>query len=431
MVVCLHLPRFALTVAAGGPQALAGQPVAIAPSPGERCVGEVSGAAQAHGVRQGMALGEALARCPSLGLLPADPVGVADAWEETVAALEGIGARVEASAAGTAFFAANGLLRLHGGLPMVIEAARVAVRAGAGRGGVADGGEPADKACDREGRRVRRGEGIVAGSTGRRARIGVGPGRFCAAAAASMARPRRGAVIVQQREAARWLSAQPVELLRFSDQAAELVLPLHRLGVRTLGALRRLGRDALADRFGSAGVCAYDLAGGWDTPLVPRRIPERLEETMELGEADSGPALERVLRVLIERLLSHPRREGRPLRAVTLSARLVEGGTWRETIAFREATAEVGRMRLALCPRLAQLPAPAQALRLQAESFGLPGGDQQDLLRGAERERARRLAEAVGQARAAAGPDAALRVVLVDPDSRAPERRAMLAPFQR
>lgn len=402
-------------------------------------MGEVSGAAQAHGVRQGMALGEALARCPSLGLLPADPVGVADAWEETVAALEGIGATVEASAAGTAFFAANGLLRLHGGLPMVIEAARVAVRGGAGRGGiagigrgeVAGDGRQAGKACDREERRVRRGEGIVAGSTGRPARIGVGPGRFCAVAAASMARPRRGAVIVQQPEAARWLSAQPVELLRFSDQAAELVLPLHRLGVRTLGALRRLGRDALADRFGSAGVWAYDLAGGWDTPLVPRRIPERLEETMELGEADSGPALERVLRVLIERLLSHPRRDGRPLRAVTLSARLVEGGTWRQTIVFREATAKAGRMRLALCPCLAQLPAPAEALRLQAESFGLPGGDQQDLLRGAERERARRLAEAVGQARAAAGPDAALRVVLVDPDSRAPERRAMLAPFQR
>ena len=37
-----------------------------------------------------------------------------------------------------------------------------------------------------------------------------------------------------------------------------------------------------------------------------------------------------------------------------------------------------------------------------------------------------RLREAVRQARAAAGPDAALRVLAVDPDSRVPERRAVL-----
>jgi len=40
------------------------------------------------------------------------------------------------------------------------------------------------------------------------------------------------------------------------------------------------------------------------------------------------------------------------------------------------------------------------------------------------------LREAVKQARAAAGPDAALRVLAVDPDSRVPERRAVLTPFE-
>ncbi len=394
MVVCLHLPRFELIVAAGGAEALTGEPIAIAPAPGARCVGEVSGAAEADGVRQGMSLGEALARCPSLGLLPADPLGAAEAWETVLGGLEGIGAAVEGPAAGIAFFAADGLLRLHGGLPGVIEAAR------------------------------RSGQG------GRPARIGAGPGRFCAMAAAFAARPRRGAVIVEQREAARWLSSQPAELLRLREQTADLVLPLHRLGIRTLGAIRRLGRDGMADRFGRAGVLAHDLAGGWDTPLSPRSVPERLEEAMELREADSGQALERVLGVLVERLLANPQRRGRTLRAVTLSVRLVEGGTWRQSIPFREASADARRMCLALGLRLAQLPAPAAALRLGVESFGPPGGDQQDLLAPAAQQRRRRLSEAVGQARAAAGPDAALRVVLVDPESRAPERRSVLAPFQ-
>jgi protein ImuB len=40
-----------------------------------------------------------------------------------------------------------------------------------------------------------------------------------------------------------------------------------------------------------------------------------------------------------------------------------------------------------------------------------------------------RLNEAVRQARQAAGDDAAMRVLEVDPDSRLPERRALLAPW--
>ena len=43
--------------------------------------------------------------------------------------------------------------------------------------------------------------------------------------------------------------------------------------------------------------------------------------------------------------------------------------------------------------------------------------------------RAARLREAVAQVRAVAGQDAALRAVCVDPDSRVPERRVVLAPI--
>jgi len=40
------------------------------------------------------------------------------------------------------------------------------------------------------------------------------------------------------------------------------------------------------------------------------------------------------------------------------------------------------------------------------------------------------LREAVRQVRAVAGPEGALRVLAIDPDSRVPERRAVLAPFE-
>ncbi|MCW3008766.1 MAG: hypothetical protein JWP17_3392, partial [Solirubrobacterales bacterium] len=115
-VVCVHLPRFALAAAAGGREALLREPAALAPEPGrEQRIGEVSLAAEAFGVRAGMRLGEALARCPQLALVPPDPVGVADAWERVMLRLESIGAAVESDRAGLACFDATGLRRLHGG----------------------------------------------------------------------------------------------------------------------------------------------------------------------------------------------------------------------------------------------------------------------------------------------------------------------------
>ena len=60
---------------------------------------------------------------------------------------------------------------------------------------------------------------------------------------------------------------------------------------------------------------------------------------------------------------------------------------------------------------------------------GPPPRDQLSLTRSDRERRRERLAEAVRQARAAAGRDAVLRVLEVDPDSRVPERRAALAPF--
>ena len=113
MIVCVLLPRFALAVAAGGRAELARGPVALAPEPGrEPLIGEASAAAEAHGVRAGLRLGEALARCPALKLVSPDPAGVADQWDRVLAALEGIGAAVESERAGVACFDASGLLNL-------------------------------------------------------------------------------------------------------------------------------------------------------------------------------------------------------------------------------------------------------------------------------------------------------------------------------
>src|SRR5271169_5743934 len=93
MVVCVYVPRFELRVAAGGSQDLLGRALAIAPSGGgAMAIGEVSPSAQAQGVRAGMALSDALARCPQLGLIAGDPIKVARGWDQASRSLEGIGA---------------------------------------------------------------------------------------------------------------------------------------------------------------------------------------------------------------------------------------------------------------------------------------------------------------------------------------------------
>jgi protein ImuB len=141
-----------------------------------------------------------------------------------------------------------------------------------------------------------------------------------------------------------------------------------------------------------------------------------------------------VLGVLVSRLLARSERRGRTLRAVTLSARLITGGGWRERVVFRQALCDPQRIWLALSLRLQLLPDPASALRLTVERFGPPANEQSALLDQAQPigdrpTRAARLREAIAQVRTVAGRDAALRAVCVDPDSRVPERRVVLAPI--
>jgi protein ImuB len=348
-------------------------------------------------LRAGMRLGEALSRCPELALIPPDPDRAETSWEEALRRLEGIGAEVESERAGEAFFEASGLTGLWGGIEGVLRRAR-------------------DELGD---------------ST----RLGVGPGRFCAYVAA------RSGAIVPEGAGAEFLDPRSVSLLcgrlesaqtaaakTAVESADDLPNELERLGISTLGQLAGLPRDAVADRFGRLGLRARRLARGKDEPLRPRAVREAIAVELELPEAVSGQQLERALELLISRLLAHCERRGRTLRALRLSARLAAGGGWRREIALRRASAERARLADALLPHLSQLPAPAATLRLEAVSLGPETGEQMTLS-SPEQERRRRISEAVRQTRSAAGADAVLRVLEVDPESRVPERREVLMPW--
>jgi protein ImuB len=365
--------------------------VAIAPSgAGAMPIGEVSASAQAQGVRAGMALDEALGRCPQLELVPGDPVKVEQAWDQAARTLEGIGAELELACPGLAYFVADGLQGIHGGRDGVIAAVGEALR--------------------------------------RPPRIGAGPTRFCALAATLQARSRH-AHVIDDREAKRYLASQPVSTLRYRPETESLVPALEQQGVCTLGGVVKLGAAAVADRFGEPGTLARRLALGHDTPLRVRRVEERLQESMDLPDAGSGLLLERTLGVLVDRLLARPERRGRTLRALVLSAELVVRGTWCEEVVLREAMADSKRIVLALSAPLALLPAPAVALGLAVAEFGPVMSDQTTLLDGERAARDERRRAAVAQVQALAGPHALFRVLVVEPDSPLPEHRTITTPF--
>ena len=134
--------------------------------------------------------------------------------------------------------------------------------------------------------------------------------------------------------------------------------------------------------------------------------------------------------MLVDRLLARPERAGRPPRKLALWARLVGGASWRRTVTLREPTADPARLRLALGPKLAELPAPVLKLRLEVVELAESTGEQLELVRaeGETRVLQGRLKEGLRQVRAAVGAGGVSTVVEVAPWSRIPEARALLVP---
>jgi protein ImuB len=388
-IVSVTVPRFALRCALRGQ--LPATPVALGPEAGGPPVlGETNAAAATFGVRPGMRVGEAIARCPSLELVTPDPGTVADAAESLLRRLEEIGAAVEPRGSGSALFAADGLVRLHGGLRRLLD--------------------------------------VTAGVLPAGGRVGAGPGRFTAELAAGRARPG-GPVMVDTEGAAAFLARLEVGRLGLDGEVAD---ELTALGVRTAGELAALPLPAVADRFGPAGIAAWRLARGEDEAFVAPRTPsEPLRETIAFPEPVGDElTLRQALTVLLDRLLGNPLRRGRPVRSMTVGARLAGGGSWHRPVVLRDATGEQRRLRDALLPRVAELPAAVERVTLELTGLGDANGRQQELLRPAADVRRERAAEAARQLRAGLGEGHLLRVIEVAPWSRIPEGRSLLVPYE-
>src|SRR5207302_4956680 len=390
MIACLSIPGFELKAALRKQPSLSLRPAALAPEAGgEALIGPVTAAAEAVGVVPRMRLGEALATCPQLGLVDPGPAAAEQAWEEIVRSLEDAGFAVESAALGIAYFETRGVERLYGGLGPALRRALTAV------------GQQWD------------------------ARLGAAGRRFAALAAASVAKPGQ-LLVVRDEEVDQFLAPLPLSLLPLEQQRYD---ELEALGVRKLGQLAGLPGGAVAERLGPDGRRAWSLGRGGATARVRgRRPPAELAESLEFPEAIGNElTLRRALGALLETALARPERRDRFVRKVALVARLVGGGSWRRSLTLREPSAEVDRIRVALAPRLAELPAPVVELRVELVELTDPAGRQLELVAAGAEDRSR-LSEGLRQVRASTGSGSVCTVVEVAPWSRIPETRALFVP---
>jgi protein ImuB len=391
VIACVVIPGFELRAALRAAPGLAERPAALAPLPGtEPLLGAVTAAADAAGVRPGMRLGEALATCPGLVLVEQDPATARDEWEGVLRRLEDAGFAVDSADLGCVYFETRGVERLYGGLEAALKRALAAV------------GSAWDP------------------------RVGAAERRFAALAAANVARPGQ-VLIVSDERTGEFLAPLPLSLLPLPP---ERYAELEQLGVRKLGQLAGLPGSAVAERLGPDGRRAWGLArGGRAGRVRGRRPPAELVESLEFPEAVGNElTLRRAFGALLDRVLARPERDGRFARKVAVAARLVGGGSWRRTVTLRDPTADRDRLKAALAPKLAELPAPVLELRLELVSLTESRGQQLELVCAEGDGLQMQLQEGLKQVCASTGSGSVCSVVEVAPWSRIPEARALLLP---
>jgi protein ImuB len=411
--LCLWLPTFELRLELVRSPELDSTSVALL-SPGEstrRTIWQVSERAHEAGVRPGQLVSQAVSLCTSLTLLEPDPAHYDAAVDTMLEVLGELTPIVEPAGRGRVFLGMDGLERLFGSPRRQIE------------------------------RALRSLFRIFPSPLVAATRAGMASGKFgawVAAASAGAGEP----VVVPEERLATFFARCPVGALPVDPL---VVQRLERLGIGTLGELRRFPEPSLVAQFGEDGRNALAWATARRIDPVrpwhrPRPIRASLEFTNPVGLVDT---LHGALDRLAERALSRPSRRGRSVTGVRMGAHLEGGGSWFVETVLREPTSTRERITAPLRAKMAISPPPkaVETLLLELTSFGAPsaqtglfdrkveGGRDtggHDLDKG---EVPPTLRDAVKELKLRLGHSPLYRVVEVDPWSRIPERRHALLSF--
>ncbi len=258
--------------------------------------------------------------------------------------------------------------------------------------------------------------------------IGIAEGKFPAYLAAGYSPPNGSKTLTGDISA--FLSSLPCDILPVSMKSKSR---LRDFGINTLGQLAAMPEGPLQSQFGPEGRRIQELAGGNDdTPLYPRLWEEVIEGSTTLPSVTVS--LETML-VAMEGLLSpvfvRIALKGLGISSLTLWTRTWDSEHWERKIQFKEPVmdmqAAVSRIRRVM-ENFPQ-PGPVEELGLGVTRLGYPRGRQKSLFR--EVRGKDNLLEDIHQLELRQGNPQVFKIKEVEPWSRIPERRYVLAPTGR
>ncbi len=285
---------------------LRGRPVIVAGHGPRAVVSSASYEARSRGVRSGMALGEALRRCPEATVLRTDPAYYRELSERFRRILEQASDRVEVLSVDEACLE----LGKHVAWPETVRAAAVALR------------------------------WEIATRLELTATIGSATNRTVAKIAAELAKPD-GLLLVPPGTEAAFLAPLPIETL--PGIGPRTASELRKFGIETLGTLASAPVELLARILGRTAERVRFLAAGVD----PRPVGVGTKLPRSLGHEETFPedltavtALDAAVRRLAERTAADLRRQGLHGRTVVVKVRFADFRTVTRQRALPEPTSD-------------------------------------------------------------------------------------------
>ena len=372
---------------------LRGKPVIITESYGSKDL-VLDSSPEARGVRAGMPLAEAMARCKDASLVQADAPYYNETFDKLIRALELRSPTVERDGLGCAYVGLEGLELMYGGEARVVASL------------------------------------LQAAPQEFNPRVGVATGKFPAYVAAVTT--KGGRATQAPRDAvglAAFLSGLSIGLLPLSWAGKTR---LHRFGIHTLGQLSALPAGAVQAQLGAEGRRAWLLANGVDNSLLtPHRPQQTVEESLTFPSPTVtwGPILT-ALGTLLGRAFARPEIGGRYVRTATIESQVYRLPPWIKRFGFKEALGSKDRALFALKSRLdsVTLPGPLEDMKLTLTGFTGESGIQANLFSDVRKQE--QLKEMMRQLEALLGGRPPIyQMKEIEPWSRIPERRQALVPY--
>jgi DNA polymerase-4 len=258
----------------------------------------------------------------------------------------------------------------------------------------------------------------ILGEVGLTASVGVAPGKALAKIASDLQKPD-GFVVVRPGGEEAFL--EPLSVGRIWGVGPRTRENLEKLGIQTIGELRRLGPETLKKVFGKYGEALYRISRGIDRSKI-RTLPESERKSISAQNAFGRPRrsweeYEEILLELAERVTSRARKKGFLARCITLGVRTPDFRSASRSVTVdppTNATEHVFRAAAGLLRRMRSVHTKFTRLGIGLSRLLADEGIQGSLFDGKGDEAHRRIDRVLDEVREKLGRGALSRARLLD-----------------